>query len=475
MISKTKTEEYLRAVELPENTKSYTRIPHGAIIDQMRASIEKENLEVEYELYKGSSLGQEALGFIHIKSTLDSEMGMTFNWTNSYNKKLKFGCSVGAFIYDLNVPFIYADNTITWSRKHTGTANIETKIVVEEMIAHSEEHFRNIIKMKKAFTAIELSDEDMAGVLGEMFFAKDYFGPEQANLVKAEIQKPKYNYTHKGTLWHLHQMLMVSVVDSDPTKWYSQQIKINTYLILKYNIDVNNQLLDEPKNKYIIGIDPAIEGADVTITETSYFTEERIAVIKDESFNIKQDLTPVKEHEPEFTEELEDEFVEEVDDDNFEPFEEAKEDKNEVIEEEEEIFEDDLSCPECGSKDVIVTLHGTVDCNYCEASTNVSELDVTTESTAFVTTTQITKELHTEEIFELEDDDDLNDTFLNEDTSEKLFELEESNEPEVLNPLAKYRELVTDFYNPEDLESVEDKSQEGYIVFYISTGEIMVA
>ena len=437
MISKTKTEEYLRAVSLPENTKSYTRIPHGFIIDQMRESIERENLEIEYELYKGSSAGEEALGFIQIKSTLDPEMGMTFNWTNSYNKKLKFGCSVGAFIYDLKVPFIYADNTITWSRKHTGTANTETAIVVEEMISHSEEHFKNIVKMKKAFTAVKLTDEEMAAVLGEMFFAKDYFGPEQANLVKAELKKPKYDYKHKQTLWHLHQMLMVSIVDSDPTKWYSQQIKINTYLTLKYNIDISNQVIDEVEEGFV-----------------PYFTDERIEVIKEESFTVKEHLPEFKQHpeiqamlsEIEAVEEIKEEIIEFKEEEVTEDLVFEEEEQPTFFEETEEIVEEEKetlpTCPECGSKDITITLGGNIECNYCESLSHVDDLNQESEA-----------------------------------VTDDSFELEEEEEEEVsqLKSMSQYRELITDFFNPESLYAVDDRAREdGYIVLVMKTGETLV-
>lgn len=478
MISKTKTEEYLRAVALPENTKSYTRIPHGFIIDQMRKSIERENLEIEYELYKGGSAGEEAIGFIQIKSTLDSEMGMTFNWTNSYNKKLKFGCSVGAFIYDLKVPFIYADNTITWSRKHTGTAITETAIVVEEMISHSEEHFKNIVKMKKAFTSVKLTNEEMAAVLGEMFFAKDYFGPEQANLVKSELNKPKYDYAHKGTLWHLHQMLMVSVVDSDPTKWYSQQIKINTYLVLKYNIDVSSQVIDEVEEEFV-----------------PYFTDERIEVIKEESFTVKEHLPEFKQHpeiqamlsEIEDVEEIKEEQLEVKED--FAIAEEVEEQPvfEEVEEQEDFNLTDDtdldfkeldqLSCPECGSYNVIITLHGTIDCDECETSTSVNEL-TENNSTAFTTEEQHEAVIKANPtiIHTVEEEEDFLEELPETEIEENLFKIEEEvedvDEPKSMN---QYRELITDFFNPESLYAVDDRAREdGYIVLVMKTGETLV-
>jgi hypothetical protein len=309
-----------------------------------------------------------------------------------------------------------------------------------------------------------------------MFFAKDYFGPEQANLVKAEISKPKYNYAHQGTLWHLHQMLMVSVVDSDPTKWYSQQIKINTYLILKYNIDVNNQLLDEPKNKHIIGIDSGIKGADVTITETSYFTEERIAVIKDESFTVKEHLPEIKQHAEleEFLEMIPDneDFIDWEEDDEDEE-DEVKEDcavteeaEEQPVFEEEDDFEEpeELSCPECGSRKVIITLHGTIDCDECETSTSVNEL-TENNSSAFTTEEQHEAVVKANPLI-----------IPTVEEEENPFEIEEDEEDiDEPKPMSQYRELITDFFNPESLYSVDDRARdEGFIVLTMRTGEILV-
>jgi hypothetical protein len=51
MTSRTQTEEYLRKTQLPEATESYTVIPHGTVIDTVRAMLEQYGFIVTNELY----------------------------------------------------------------------------------------------------------------------------------------------------------------------------------------------------------------------------------------------------------------------------------------------------------------------------------------------------------------------------------------------------------------------------------------
>lgn len=247
MTSKTRTEEFLKATSLPEQTKSYTVISHGFIIDKMRTLAEKEGFEIELELFKSGEKGNEALGFMQLKTTSDEDMGMTFNWTNSYNKKLRFSCSVGGFIYDNKVPFVSSFNEASWLRKHTGTALDESELVMIQMIEQAQNHFKNIIQMKNKFIGIDVDKKLFGEIMGGLYFENDYINSEQVNHVKREYEKPSYDYKNKGTLWGLYKIIMDAVKDTDPTKWYSQQLKLNTYMNVRFNLDrstIHEQDLD---------------------------------------------------------------------------------------------------------------------------------------------------------------------------------------------------------------------------------------
>ena len=244
MVSKTQTEEYLRKTQLPLATKSYTVISHGDIIDTVREMLKKHGFIITNELYKAESNGDVALGFMQIETLNDPDMAMTFNWTNSYNKMVRFSCSIGGFIYDNQVPFVSTNNQASWRRKHTGTALEETMEIIEAMVASADEHFAQIVDMKNKFKSIDVSRKEYAKLLGLLYFDKQIISSEQINVIKREYEKPSFDYTDKGTLWELYKMIMFGIVDQAPKNWYRQQLDINSYVQVLYNfaaIELKNE------------------------------------------------------------------------------------------------------------------------------------------------------------------------------------------------------------------------------------------
>jgi len=236
MVSKTQTEEYLRKTQLPLATKSYTVISHGDIIDTVRTMLTKHGFIITNELYKAESNGDVALGFMQIETLNDPDMAMTFNWTNSYNKMVRFSCSIGGFIYNNQVPFVSTNNQASWNRKHTGTALEETMEVIEAMVASADDHFAQIVDMKNKFKSIDVNRKEYAKLLGLLYFDKQVISSEQINVIKREYEKPSFTYTDKGTLWELYKMIMFGIVDQAPKNWYRQQMDINSYVQVLYNI-----------------------------------------------------------------------------------------------------------------------------------------------------------------------------------------------------------------------------------------------
>ena len=199
MVSKTQTEEYLRKTQLPVATKSYTVISHGDIIDTVRTMLAKHGFIITNELYKAECNGDVALGFMQIETLNDPDMAMTFNWTNSYNKMVRFSCSIGGFIYDNQVPFVSTNNQASWRRKHTGPALEETMEVIEAMVASADDHFAEIVNMKNKFKSINVSRKEYAKLLGLLYFDKQVISSTQVEVIKKEYDKPSFDYTDKGT------------------------------------------------------------------------------------------------------------------------------------------------------------------------------------------------------------------------------------------------------------------------------------
>lgn len=281
MISKTQTEQYLRGVVLPEQTESYTVIPHGVIIDTVRQMLTDNGFTIKEELYKGEANGNIALGFMQLENDLDPDMGMTFNWANSYNKQVKFSCAIGGFIYDNQVPFVSGTNQGKWNRKHTGTALEETKEVIETMITAAHDHFAEIIAMKEQFKAIKLSRKEYAKLSGLFFFDKMLISPDQVSVLRKEYDKPAHNYSAKGTLWEYYKMLMLSVVDQSPKTWYKQQSEISNYINILYNIS---------KSPVAVGEMNLVE--EEPSKAVDFITDEEEDAVMDTMF---KPITPVEE------------------------------------------------------------------------------------------------------------------------------------------------------------------------------------
>ena len=430
MTSKTRTEEYLRKVQLPEQTNSYTVISHGDIIDKVRDALSKKGFVVETDLYKAESAGEVALGFMQLKNDADPDMGMTFNWSNSYNKQLRFSCGIGGFIYDNKVPFVSSNEHAAWTRKHTGTALDETLEVIDQMVESAQEHFEEVIKMKRLFQSITISRKEYAKLIGILFFDKKILSIEQASMILKEYDKPSFDYKETGTLWALYKLIMFAVKDQAPKKWYQQQIKISNYITLMYEQALDGR--EEEKKEEGISISP--------------MSEEQIEMVE------REYAYPLEESKPlTFTDLLKEETIEEAEEDNKQyPVTPEESFTNES--EEEEV------CDNCGSTNVTKNSSDQYTCNNCgdEEETTLEE--------------EVPEEFYAEEE---DDDDELIDTFLNEDTSE-LLEMEDDDE--IIEQSTAVEQDVIEFkneyYGESTIESINPIK--GFRIVTLNTNEVFV-
>lgn len=230
-------ETFLRSVALPQATDTYTVIGHGTIIDKVRDELTKNNFEVTEEVYAASIDGEIALGKVYIKSDKDPDMGMIFTWWNSYNKRVKFGCAVGSFIYDNKASLIGSEG-MSWIRKHTGTADQEANSIIEQLIEAADTYFDKIIAEKNRMKAMPLSIEDYGCVMGALYFEHELITPTQASAIIAERKKPTHTYSDQDNLWGLYKILMFGIEGMDITKWVKSQQKLHHMIMTEYAIKV---------------------------------------------------------------------------------------------------------------------------------------------------------------------------------------------------------------------------------------------
>tara|TARA_R110001592_G_scaffold148167_5_gene372897 strand:- start:990 stop:2432 length:1443 start_codon:yes stop_codon:yes gene_type:complete len=238
------TEAYLRAVPLPQYADTYTVIPHGAVIDKIEKELGDCGFKIESTSYSYSYGGEIAQGRVHIQSKKDSDMGMLFTWVNSYNKKVKFSCAIGGFIYDNKASFVGTEG-LSWVRKHMGDADEEAYSIIEQLIENANEYFDKIIKEKERMKAAPLNIEDYGCIMGSLYFEHELITPSQASEIRHERKKPVYQYTDKNTLWGLYKLLMYGIDNMSLIKWQASQQKLHHLIMAEYAI-AKDQMVKKP-------------------------------------------------------------------------------------------------------------------------------------------------------------------------------------------------------------------------------------
>ena len=100
------TKTYLENAELPEHNESYAVIPHIDVIENTTNMLNAAGFTITEEIYRANANANVAQGIYHIKPTNshdidvinETEIGMMFGWTNSYDKSTRFQCAIGGYV-----------------------------------------------------------------------------------------------------------------------------------------------------------------------------------------------------------------------------------------------------------------------------------------------------------------------------------------------------------------------------------------
>lgn len=230
--SGTTTHYYLVNAPLPAATETYTVIPHGTIIDKVRETLASKGFEIERELYRCNENAQVAQGVYHLKYGEDPDMGMMFAWSNSYDKTMRFKCSIGGYVH-ASLATVIGGNMGTFGRKHTGTADEEVYAAIEEQINNAEEYFAQLIADKETMKQLNAPEILRAEFMGRAYFINELITGEQMAMVKSEFRKPSFEYSGvKESMWEMYNAIIFALQKSHPRTWMDQQRMIH-YLICK--------------------------------------------------------------------------------------------------------------------------------------------------------------------------------------------------------------------------------------------------
>jgi len=213
---------HLISVPLPNHAATYTVISHQFVIDYAYQSLANAGFGIVDEEYRCTADGQIAQGIYKLQFNNDPELSMMFAWTNSYNKQVKFKCLIGAYINQTGT-VMTSGEIGTWTRKHVGTADKETKDTIDDQIANAYMYYNQLVSDKNTMAGITLNKRKQAQLLGVLFAEYQILTTEQASIVRSQMDRPTHVYEDSNSLWAFYNYVTIALQHSHPRTWMEDQ------------------------------------------------------------------------------------------------------------------------------------------------------------------------------------------------------------------------------------------------------------
>ena len=218
---------------LPAHGATYTVISHKYVIDTTKQMLANSGFTVTDEKYRANNSGEVAQGIYHIKKIgveQDSELGMMFAWTNSYDKSIRFQCSIGAYVFACSNGMICGE--LNYARKHTGTADQEIKMQISSQIKNAQKVFDRIKNDRDNLRNTDLSKKKQGELLGRMYINEDLISPRQMSTVKDEIEKPSFDYQcDQENAWAFYNHVTHAYKSVHPRSWLSDTKNFHDFMV----------------------------------------------------------------------------------------------------------------------------------------------------------------------------------------------------------------------------------------------------
>ena len=213
----------LNSITLPDHGESYTVISHDFIITEVLSQLQNKGLKIEKEEYCRNLNGEVATGIYHISEDTDSDIGLVFTWTNSYDKTMRFKCAIGAYDKKTGSRYIaeYSNGKV-----HSGeNVKDDIKAQILNQINEYNKYLSQLITDKNSMKDITINEDEVANLMGLLFFKEGIITSSQLINIKND-----YNNSTDTSLWSVYQHITVALMKSHPKHWLEQQKDVHSYI-----------------------------------------------------------------------------------------------------------------------------------------------------------------------------------------------------------------------------------------------------
>jgi hypothetical protein len=111
----------------------------------------------------------------------------------------------------------------SWVRKHTGTADAETKDTIDTYIANAHMYYTQLCSDKAFMETVTLNRRKQSQLLGVLFAEYEILTTEQASMVRDQMKKPYHVFANSDSLWAFYNYITNALQFSHPKTWMEDQ------------------------------------------------------------------------------------------------------------------------------------------------------------------------------------------------------------------------------------------------------------
>lgn len=123
----------LASVPLPEPTASYTPVPYGRLVEEIKLHLPRFDLTLTDERYALAREGQQCFGVLTCRNGVAREWGLALGLRTSYDRSLSVGLVAGSRVFVCDNLAFHGESGV--SRKHTTNVFRDLPDLIYRMLA----------------------------------------------------------------------------------------------------------------------------------------------------------------------------------------------------------------------------------------------------------------------------------------------------------------------------------------------------
>ena len=197
------TIDQLRAVELPEETESYTPVSHDWVVEYIEENV-ADMLGGSFELKNnkfGLSWNDQCLFGQACFQNSDDYVGLNVAYRNSYNKEFSLGIAFGAQVFICENGMLSGEVIV--AKKHTVNVFESFKQVVSENMTKATNTYHKMIEDVDFMRSKTITDLNAYQILG-IARGQNILSPRVFEKALKEYAKPSFDEHKDGSLMQVY-------------------------------------------------------------------------------------------------------------------------------------------------------------------------------------------------------------------------------------------------------------------------------